>query len=79
MPSVERPGKKALYVELPDELDAALRALAERRGTKVSAEVRDAIRRHLAYPPPDPAPEPPPAPLPNGEKKKSRKKSAKMP
>ncbi len=52
MPTTPRPGKKGLYIELPTDLDEQLRAYCEERGGKIAEEVRLAIRRHLANPPP---------------------------
>jgi hypothetical protein len=51
MPAQPRPGKKALYVELPNDLDSAIRSYCEQRGLKLADEIRLAIRRHLANPP----------------------------
>ncbi len=48
----DRPGWRLLYLEIPDELDDALRARCASVGTRMSDEVRLALRRHLAYPPP---------------------------
>lgn len=64
MPSAPRPGKKGLYVELPEELDTAFRSYCEGRGVKIADELRLAIRRHMANPPPisEPPPLPPLAP-----------------
>jgi len=69
MPSQIRPGKKALYVELPDELDAELRAYCDRFGLKLADEVRLAIRRHLANPPLRDVPPLPPVTVPSLAKK----------
>lgn len=74
MPSQPRPGKKALYVELTDELDAELRAYCEGRGLKLADEVRLAIRRHLANPPPSTVPPLPPLPPATVEKPKGKRK-----
>lgn len=63
MPSVPREGKKGLYVELPEAMIADLKEFAERAGTGIAFEVRDAIRRHLAFPP-----KREPEPLPDGER-----------
>ena len=73
MPSVERPGKKGVYVELPEKLLKDARAFAEARGESFAFVVTEALRRHMAYPPPPPPPpvppppEPPPAPLPDAK------------
>jgi hypothetical protein len=52
MPSVDRPGKRGMYVELPEDLDAEFRAFVEKYplGT-ISQHVVLAIRRHMASPP----------------------------
>lgn len=54
----ERPGHKGRFVEVPDDLDARFRAYCDSRGLKYSQEVRHAMERHLAYPPPAVAPLP---------------------
>ena len=51
MPTDERPGKKGVYIELPTELLAEVRALAERNGRDFRSEVEHALRRHAAAPP----------------------------
>lgn len=73
-----RPSKdvKAKYLELPSDLDSAVTDFATGRGLTYRAVVVDALRRHLAYPPP--IPDTSPAPIPdagNTTPKKSRKKS----
>ncbi len=73
-----RPSKdvKAKYLELPIDLDSAVNDFAADRGQTYRSVVVDALRRHLAYPPP--LPDTAPAPIPdagNGSPKKSRKKS----
>lgn len=47
-----RPGKKALNVDLPDELDSQFRKFVEdfELGT-LAQHVEFAIRRHIAHPP----------------------------
>lgn len=52
MPSKPRDGMRALYVELPADLDERLRTFCDQVGKKVADQVRVAIRRHLDYPPP---------------------------
>lgn len=47
----KRDGYVGLFVELPEDLDAALRLLATETDRSIQAEVIDAIRRHLARPP----------------------------
>lgn len=60
MPTVPRRGKRALYVELPEDLDTQLRDHCRAGGYGVADEVRMAIRRHLAHPPDrSPSPLPP--------------------
>ncbi len=65
MPKIPRPGMIGRYVEFPVDLDEQFRAFANDRSSTFVAEVRLAMRRHMAYPDT-------PAPLP---KKKVRKKS----
>lgn len=77
MPSEARPGKKALYVELPDDLDEAFRAYCEGRGLKLADEVRMAIRRHLANPPPSGVPPLPPVTVPTNDKPAKGRKGKK--
>jgi hypothetical protein len=47
MPTKARPGVRALYVELPEELAERLQALAAKNLRKIKAEVTLAIRAHL--------------------------------
>lgn len=63
MPSNPRKNK-GVYLELPPELVEEMKTFATGRGQAFKDAVAEAMRRHLAYPPPPPAPEPPPAPLP---------------
>lgn len=51
MPTKPRSGVKSLYVELPEAIDKALRALADGNGRGVKDELLHAIERHLAAPP----------------------------
>ncbi|HEV3436898.1 MAG TPA: hypothetical protein VG122_06045 [Gemmata sp.] len=66
MPSVERPGKKGVYIEF--ELDFLLTAqeFAKSRSESFKEVVVQALTRHMANPPPPPVPLPPPpiTPLP---------------
>jgi hypothetical protein len=68
-------------VELAPAFAEEVMRFAASRGETFRAVVTEALRRHMAYPPPapEPAPLPPPAPLPDAGKpraaKKSRKKS----
>ncbi len=61
MPSKSRPGWVGIYVELPEALAQQLREYCERTGGKLSDEIRQAITRHLAYPPAPTTPAPFPA------------------
>jgi hypothetical protein len=70
MPSKATPGHVQLSVEIPAALRDGLRDLCSRRRTRLSDEVRDAIARHLQYPPPDAPPLPP---LPTGTPKRGGK------
>lgn len=47
MPKEKRPGVRALYVELKEELGARLEALAEQNRRTLKAEVVLALERHL--------------------------------
>lgn len=75
-----RPSKKdvrARYVEIPTELDAAFAASAKERGETYTGWLVQAMRRHLAYPPP--VADDTPTPLPDAEPppaKKSRQKGS---
>lgn len=51
MPADDRPGRKGVYIELPVELLAQVRELAERNGRDFRSEVEHALQRHLAAPP----------------------------
>ena len=51
MPIAKRPGRTAISIDIPDDLDAELRAYCAAIGSKVTAEIRLAIKRHLQYPP----------------------------
>lgn len=51
MPADDRPGRKGVYIELPVEVLAEVRALAEQNGRDFRSEVEHALRRHLAAPP----------------------------
>lgn len=65
MAAVARPGKVGVYVELPIELRDRFKAFCKNRGEDFAAHVRQALERHLAYPPqvaePTPLPDAPPA------------------
>lgn len=78
MPTVQRPAKRGIYVEIDRGLEGAFREFASSRKTSFARELAHAMRRHLAYPPPaDPAPLPDAANAGNIGRKKSSKKSAK--
>ena len=61
MPKRPMKGTKAVTLEIPEELLTQVKTFAERRDERFREVVVEALRRHLAYPPPPPAP---PAPLP---------------
>ena len=46
-----RPGKVSIYLELPDALEARLRARLTQTGATLAHEIRIALTRHLEYPP----------------------------
>jgi hypothetical protein len=54
MPKKKRPGRTGVYVELPDGLERSLRKYVAARGSTITAEIRQAIERHLKYPPSTP-------------------------
>jgi hypothetical protein len=66
MPSVERPGKKGVYIEFDLDFLSTAQGFAESRGESFKEVVMQAIRRHMANPPPPPVPVTPPplVPLP---------------
>ena len=73
MPRRPTKGAAPLYLELPAELLAEVRAFAETRGETVRQVAVMAFRRHMTYPPPPPVP-PPVEPLPtDGVSKDSRR------
>ena len=49
-------GMVQLGLEIPEELNERLRAYCKKRGSKLSDELRLAIRRHLDHPPADVSP-----------------------
>jgi hypothetical protein len=52
MPTEKRPGKKGVYVELPEDLDAEFRAFVESFPVGgIAQHVQWAIRRHMDTPP----------------------------
>ena len=76
MPAVPRPGKRSITVELPEDLDVALRAVVEQYplGT-ITQHVVLAIRRHVEAPPRVTVPRLPPADVeaaPAGAKRRGR-------
>lgn len=66
-------GTRQLGVEVAETLIEEVRAFAVARGEKLRQVVEEALRRHMAYPPPPvpPVPPPVPAPLPDAAGKKS--------
>jgi hypothetical protein len=52
MPDVARAGKVGVYVELPIDLRDRFKAFCKDRGVEFVTQVRMALERHLAYPPP---------------------------
>jgi len=76
MPTKKRPGMTGVYVEIPDEMNAELEAIAGSLPLGGKADhVRMAIRRHLDNPPRvestplPPVPSDPPKPAPKKPKK----------
>lgn len=65
MPKRPVTGAKMVSLELPTDLILEMKEFAKKRGQGFKDAVAEAMRRHLAYPPPPPAPEPPPAPYPD--------------
>jgi hypothetical protein len=55
VPSSKRPGKRHLYIEIPEALGQALEALADKNRRTITAEVTIALENHLQVTP-DPAP-----------------------
>jgi hypothetical protein len=51
MPSAKRPGKRHLYVEIPEALGARLDAEALRNRRSITMEVRMALEAHLGVVP----------------------------
>ncbi len=78
MPSADRPGKKGVYVELPEDLDEALRELVKSLpfGT-LTQHIVLALRRHVANPPSVEVPELPPARVTEPEVPVKKKKTVK--
>jgi hypothetical protein len=76
MPTRPSTNVVAKYLELPPELAAQVQAFADARGETFKAVVVHALRRHLAYPPPQPAQEQtevlPDSPAATGDPKRSR-------
>jgi hypothetical protein len=74
--AVRPKGTAQLGVDIDAKVLAAARAFAEERGEKLLEVVEEALRRHMAYPPPTKVPEtpPPPEPLPDAEPVKSKGK-----
>jgi hypothetical protein len=72
MPSVKRPGRTGVYLDLPTDLVERFRAFVRGRGEPLTAHVARAMERHLRHPPPAPALTDPP--LPDLPARKARKK-----
>ncbi len=76
MPKNPTKGAKLVSYELPTELVEHLRAFAEGRGERAKDVVVQALRRHMANPPPPPQvpadPPLPPAPAPAPPQKRGR-------
>lgn len=51
MGRAKKPGRTGAYIELDDEVLAAMRELASRNGRTFKDEVQHACRRHLGAPP----------------------------
>jgi hypothetical protein len=66
MPTQKRPGKRHLYVEIPEALGEALDALAARNRRTITAEVIIALEAHLGLSAPE---EPQKAAAPKGKKR----------
>lgn len=62
-------GTKQVLIELPEPLVVEAKAFATERGQTFKDVVVEAMRRHLAYPPPAPQPVtvPPPVPFPGAD------------
>lgn len=69
MPSAKRPGYTGMYIELPDALYEWLVSHCNREGTRKTAEIRMALKRHLTHPPAETA-EAPVAGFPSERKRK---------
>jgi hypothetical protein len=72
MPSIPRAGKVTTAFDFDVDLRDRLLAFAAERGSTLTRELHEAVRRHLAYPP---AAEP--APLPDARRPRPRKRSPK--
>lgn len=79
MPRQPVKGTKQVLVELPEQLVADAKAFAAKRTQTFKDVVIEALRRHMAYPPPAPEPpvEPPPVPLPDAKPAKPAGKKPK--
>jgi hypothetical protein len=73
MPSIRREGKVTTAFDFDLILRDRLLAFAGERGTTLTHELHEAVRRHLAYPPPASVP----APLDDAPRPRARKKVAK--
>lgn len=71
MPEKYRDGLLPVHFYVAKEIKAAWQEFAAERGSSLSAEITEAMRRHLAYPPPV-AQLPPPEPLPDVKRPRGR-------
>ncbi len=69
MPTIRRPGKVTTAFDFDLVLRDRLLDFASERGTTLTHELHEAVRRHLAYPPP-----PGPAPLSDESRPRTRKR-----
>ncbi len=69
MPTIRRPGKTPTAFDFDTNLKARLEEFVAERGTTLTHELHEAVRRHLAYPPPSG-----PAPLGDTPRARTRKR-----
>jgi hypothetical protein len=67
--------KRPRHFEISPELDDQFRAFLAERGTTPTYELTEALRRHLAYPPPVPDPAPAPYVEPKRPRGRPRKEA----
>ncbi len=68
-----RAGYKQLATEVPEDVIAMLRSLAERNGRSIAAELIHAVRRHCKYPPDLSEPPMPPRDAPDTPRPRKRR------